>query len=139
MSNVRKKLFSKNTENQVNKKVATGDTGEPKKKVEQVTSKENPNAVSIKTEELKEEINEKEKEVDKDQEQKIKEIQEKNIELENELKTLEEDYKAKSKKNIEDIANKNNELDETRKEVSNASKKNHNLIFISSFAAEFTA
>jgi hypothetical protein len=126
MSNVRKKLFSKNTENQVNKKVATGDTGEPKKKAEQVTSHANPNAVSIKTKELKVEINE--KEVDKDQVQKIKEIQEKNIELENELKTLEEDYKAKSKKNIEDIANKNNELDETRKEASNASKKNQNLI-----------
>ena len=84
MSNVRKKLlFSKNTQNQVNKKVATGEAGVEKKE-EQVSSEITSNDVAAKTKQLKSDENKKEnKEV---KEEKV--LPEKTIELEEQLKTL---------------------------------------------------
>ena len=124
MSNVRKKLlFSKNTQNQVNKKVATGEAGVEKKE-EQVSSEITSNDVAAKTKQLKSDENKKEnKEV---KEEKV--LPEKTIELEEQLKTLQKEYESKQSENIEEIKNTNIELDKKREDANKASKKNQKLI-----------
>ncbi len=129
-SNVRKKLFSKNTQNQVNKKVATGEAGEQKKE-EKVSSEIISNDFTLTTKPLTIGIKEKEKEnteEEKDKDKKVKELQEKTIELEDQLKTLKEEYKSKQTENIETIKNTNNDLDRKREDANKSSKKNHQLI-----------
>ena len=120
-NNVRKKLFSKNTKNQVNKKVSTGDPN-----VEKSSSNSNHNGVSVKTKKLKVEI--KENEEEKDQEQIVLELQEKTIQLEEKLNTLKSKYEMEKKEDLQNINTMNIELDKQTKDVKKVTNKNKNLI-----------
>ena len=115
-NNVRKKLFSKNKKNTINKKVATGDANE---------EVSNENNISGKTKKIEMEIKEN-KELD--QEERLLELQKSNIKLEEELKTLEVQYESEKIDNIDKLKTINNELLEKSNQSKIISKENHKLI-----------
>ena len=120
-NNARKKIFKKNNKNQENKKVSTGDPN-----AQQTSSTTYPNGVSVKTKKLKVEI--KEKDEEKDQAQKVAELQEKTIQLEEKLNTLKSQYETEKNEDIRNINTINYELDKQTKDAKTVTNKNKNLI-----------
>ena len=119
-NNVRKKLFSKNNKNTVNKKISTGDKDE-----QAVSNNNTPLGVSTKTKQMQMEIKENQPLV---QELNLEELQKNTIKLEEELNTLKNKYESEHLDNIGEIKTINVELKEKNEESKNIAKENKKIL-----------
>ena len=128
MSNKRtKKIFSKNEENTVNKKLATGEDDVE----EEANAKKNKNKNKNKNKiDMQIEVKKSAKDLKPvtEEEKSLEDYLEENLKLEEELNNLKNEYESQKDSNIEEIKKANEEIDQKNKEMLNLGKKNKKLI-----------
>ena len=119
-----KKIFSKNNDNIVNKKLATGE--------DDVEEEANSNKNKTKNKKnINMEINLKNNTKDLKpitEEKTLQEYQEENLKLEEEINILKNKYESQKESNITEIKKLNDEIDQKNKDMQIISKKNKKLI-----------
>ena len=113
-----KKIFSKNDENIVNKKLATGEDDVE----EEAYSNKKKIKIEIKEKDIKDIKSIKEKE------KSLEDYLEENLKLEEELNNLKNQYESQKDSNIKEIKKVNEEINQKNKEMINLGKKNKKLI-----------